>query len=417
MSERGSSWERQPVSGLARRLGGGTRRSLTAVTVGVVCFVVVLIGSAFWIAARERDADDAVIRTVQNEDHLAVVQSLLQDAEIGQRGFLLTGDPLYLEPYTNSLNTIGRELDALDAGIADNPRQQANVAALRPLVAEKLSELRQTVERRRAGDAAGALTILQAGQGKMLMDGVRDVVARMRAEEERLLAQRTVQARHSAIRLEAAIIGLALIAAILALIALRTMTHRARSAEATRDELLARFDRRLLAVMAADVVGYSSMMEGDEALTLTRLRDARSRIDGLIARHGGSIVSTAGDSVLAVFESALAAVDCAVEIQRTLSDERQAAGTGQSLALRIGINVGDVIVHDGDVFGDTVNVAARLEPLAEPGGICVSRAVRDHVRKQRGLTFEDLGFKTVKNIAQPVSVFSIGCDRAEKDAA
>ena len=280
-----------------------------------------------------------------------------------------------------------------------------------------MSELRQTVERRRAGDAAGALGILQAGQGKMLMDGVRDVVARMRAEEERLLAQRTVQARHSAIRLEAAIVGLALIAAILALIALRTMTHRARSAEATRDELLARFDRRLLAVMAADVVGYSRMMEGDEALTLTRLRDARVRIDGLIARHGGSIVSTAGDSVLAVFESALAAVDCAVEVQRMLSDERQAAGTGQSLALRIGINVGDVIVHDGDVFGDTVNVAARLEPLAEPGGICVSRAVRDHVRKQRRLTFEDLGFRTVKNIAQPVSVFSIGCGRVEKDAA
>ncbi len=308
-------------------------------------------------------------------------------------------------------------MDALDAGVADNPRQQANVAALRPLVAEKLSELRQTVERRRAGDAAGALAILQAGQGKMLMDGVRDVVARMRAEEERLLAQRTVQARHSAIRLEAAIIGLALIAAILALIALRTMTHRARSAEATRDELLARFDRRLLAVMAADVVGYSSMMEGDEALTLTRLRDARSRIDGLIARHGGSIVSTAGDSVLAVFESALAAVDCAVEIQRTLSDERQAAGPEQALALRIGINVGDVIVHDGDVFGDAVNVAARLEPLAEPGGICVSRAVRDHVRKQRRLRFEDLGFRTVKNIAQPVSVFGIGFDEVSETAA
>ena len=123
MSERGSSWERRPVSGLARRLGGGTRRSLTSVTVGVVCFVVVLIGSAVWIATRERDADDAVIRTVQNEDHLAVVQSLLQDAEIGQRGFLLTGDPLYLEPYTNSLDTIGRELNALDAGIADNSRQ------------------------------------------------------------------------------------------------------------------------------------------------------------------------------------------------------------------------------------------------------------------------------------------------------
>ncbi len=278
---------------------------------------------------------------------------------------------------------------------------------LRPLIAERLSELRQTVQRRRAGDAPGAIADVRTGQGRVLMEGIREVLSRMRNEEERLRKTQAFMARRAAFRVEAAVVGLALVAAVSALIGLRSTLRRARSAEASRDELLARMDRKLMAVMAADVVGYSGLMEQDEAGTLARLREYRENIDRLIADHGGTIVGTSGDGILAAFESALSAVDSAVAIQRALTAGNSGLPQHQRLQFRIGINVGDVIVQEGDIFGDTVNVAARLEPLADPGGICISRAVRDHVRKQAGLSFDDLGFKKVKNIVRPVSAYRV----------
>jgi adenylate cyclase len=166
-------------------------------------------------------------------------------------------------------------------------------------------------------------------------------------------------------------------------------------------------ERKLAAILAADAVGYSRLMERDEAAALARLTDHRTVIDGLIARFRGRIAGTAGDSVLAEFASVFDAVQCAVEIQKELEGADAALPEDERMPFRIGINVGDVMVKDGDIFGDGVNIAARLQAIARPGGICVSRGVRDHIRHKLPFGFEDLGEQSVKNIAQPVRVFRL----------
>jgi adenylate cyclase len=166
-------------------------------------------------------------------------------------------------------------------------------------------------------------------------------------------------------------------------------------------------ERKLVAILAADVEGYSRHMEIDEEGTLATLSAHRSITDELIAQHQGRIFSTAGDSVLAEFASVFSAVECAADIQREIAIANKALDEGQRLRFRIGINVGDVMVKDGNVFGDGVNIAARLEGLAEPGGICISRGVRDHIRHKLPHRFEDLGEQAVKNIAQPVRCFRL----------
>jgi adenylate cyclase len=160
-------------------------------------------------------------------------------------------------------------------------------------------------------------------------------------------------------------------------------------------------ERKLAAIVAADVAGYSRLMEADEEQTLATLSAHRRIIDEAIARHRGRIAGTAGDSVLAEFE-----------IQHSLAEANNAVPDERRMQFRIGINVGDVMVKDGDIFGDGVNIAARLEALAQPGGICVSRGVRDHIRNKVAVGFEDLGEQTVKNIARPVRAFSLRLDGA-----
>jgi class 3 adenylate cyclase len=174
-------------------------------------------------------------------------------------------------------------------------------------------------------------------------------------------------------------------------------------------------ERKLVAILAADVEGYSRMMEVDEEGTLATLSAHRSITDELIAQHGGRIFNTAGDSVLAEFASVFSAVECAIDIQRELAFANQPIDEAKRLRFRIGINVGDVMVKDGDIFGDGVNIAARLEGLAEPGGICISRGVRDHIRHKLPHQFDDLGEQAVKNIAQPVRCFRL-LPRAGKPA-
>src|SRR6476469_4042090 len=147
-------------------------------------------------------------------------------------------------------------------------------------------------------------------------------------------------------------------------------------------------------------------MEGDEAGTLTVLSSHRLIIDASIAEFGGRITSTAGDSVVAEFASVVSVINCAVQIHDFLASENVELDELQRLFLRIGINVGDVMMKDGDIFGDGVNIAARLESLADPGGICVSRGVRDHLRKHP-IVFADLGEQKVRNIAQPVRAFKV----------
>src|SRR6266446_9938883 len=161
-------------------------------------------------------------------------------------------------------------------------------------------------------------------------------------------------------------------------------------------------ERKLAAIFAADVEGYSRLMGLDEVGTLRTLTAYRVIIDRLIASRRGRIFSTAGDSLVADFASAVDAVQCAVEVQDAISKENADQPVGEQMRFRIGIHVGDIIVQGDNLFGDAVNVAARLEALAEPGGICVSSTVRDQIGTKLPLSFADLGEQQVKNIAQPI---------------
>lgn len=166
--------------------------------------------------------------------------------------------------------------------------------------------------------------------------------------------------------------------------------------------------RRLTAILAADVAGYSRLMGVDEEGTLAALKNHRKEvIDPLIARHQGRIVKTTGDGLLIEFPSVVDAVRCAVAMQQGMEGRNAEVDEVRRIRFRIGINLGDVIVDDNDIFGDGVNVAARLEALAEPGGICVSATVREHVGEKLPVSFADLGQQTVKNIARPVHVYRV----------
>jgi adenylate cyclase len=166
-------------------------------------------------------------------------------------------------------------------------------------------------------------------------------------------------------------------------------------------------ERKLAAIFAADVEGYSRLMGRDEVGTLRTLTAYRVIIDRLIASHRGRIFNTAGDSVLADFASAVDAVQCAVEVQDAITKENADLPAGDQMRFRIGIHVGDIMVQGDNLFGDAVNIAARLEALAESGGICVSRVVRDQIRDKLPYAFEDMGEQQTKNIARPVRVYSV----------
>jgi adenylate cyclase len=166
--------------------------------------------------------------------------------------------------------------------------------------------------------------------------------------------------------------------------------------------------RRLAAILAADVAGYSRLMGADEEGTHERLKaHRRELVDPKISEHSGRIVKTTGDGMLAEFASVVDAVRCAVEVQRGMIDREAGMPEDRRIRFRIGINLGDIIVDGDDIFGDGVNVAARLEALAEPGGICISRTVRDQIRDKLAYAFQDLGEQSVKNIARPVRVYAL----------
>ena len=166
-------------------------------------------------------------------------------------------------------------------------------------------------------------------------------------------------------------------------------------------------ERRLAAILAADVEGYSRLMHGDEEVTMETLSAHRALVDQIIAQHRGRIANTAGDSVLAEFTSVLDALYCAVEIQKTLQTANEEEPEERQMRFRIGINIGDVMAKEDDIFGDGVNVTARLEGLVKGGEICVSRGVRDHLRHRRGFLFEDLGEQLVKNIVHPIRAYRL----------
>src|SRR5262249_53256018 len=164
-------------------------------------------------------------------------------------------------------------------------------------------------------------------------------------------------------------------------------------------------ERRLAAILAADVVGYSRLMERDEAGTLAALKSRRTDIfQPMVSKHHGRVVKMMGDGALVEFASAVNAVACAVELQAAMDNANAGAAEDKRIVLRIGINLGDVMVEGSDLYGDGVNIAARLESIAEPGGICVSGTVFDYVRNKVPTQFEDIGRQSLKNIAEPVRV-------------
>ncbi|MGH7087657.1 MAG: adenylate/guanylate cyclase domain-containing protein, partial [Stellaceae bacterium] len=172
-----------------------------------------------------------------------------------------------------------------------------------------------------------------------------------------------------------------------------------------------RVQRRLAAILSADVVGYSRLMGIEEAGTLARLKALRREvIDPMIAAHAGRIVKLIGDGTLVEFASAIDAVSCAIEVQKRIREREADRAEDTRIELRIGINVGDVIVDGDDIYGDGVNVAARIEALTEPGGIYVSRSAADHVRDRLPFVLEPRGEQTVKNIARPIEVFRVVAD-------
>jgi adenylate cyclase len=171
--------------------------------------------------------------------------------------------------------------------------------------------------------------------------------------------------------------------------------------------------RKLAAIFAADVVGYSRLVTEDEAGTLEALRARRKNVlEPLVARHRGRIFKLMGDGVFVEFASAVSAVECAVELQKGMAESNVGDSPGLLLQLRVGINLGEVVVEDGDLYGDGVNLAMRLQELAEPGGICVSAKVHAEVARKLDFAYDDLGERTLKNIAEPVRVFRIGNGRA-----
>ena len=171
-------------------------------------------------------------------------------------------------------------------------------------------------------------------------------------------------------------------------------------------------ERRLIAIFAADVEGYSRLMGADEVGTLKDLTQRRDILDSLIASRRGRIANTAGDSVLAEFGSAVDAVQCAVEAQAALSQANVGLSPDRHINFRIGVHVGDVMIKGGDLFGDGVNIAARLQTLASAGGVCLSGVAYDQVRKILPFAFADLGAQQVKNIDEPVRAFSLVAERA-----
>src|SRR3954462_3540727 len=172
--------------------------------------------------------------------------------------------------------------------------------------------------------------------------------------------------------------------------------------------------RRLAAIMAADVVGYSRLMGTDEMATITALKaHRRELIDPAIAEHRGRIVKTTGDGMLVEFASVVDAVSCAVHIQRSMVRRNAALAQDKQIVFRIGINVGDIIIDGDDIFGDGVNIAARLETLCEPGGVCLSRAANEQIRDKLSIAFADLGEQAVKNISRAIGVFGLAAKDIE----
>src|SRR5262245_13525761 len=174
--------------------------------------------------------------------------------------------------------------------------------------------------------------------------------------------------------------------------------------------------RRLAAILAADIAGYSALIGADEARTVRDLKDHLAVVLPMVPGHGGRVIDTAGDGILAEFGSVVNAVECAAAMQRAMIARNAGVERGRQMQFRMGINIGDVIHDESRLYGEGVNVAARLEAVAEPGGICISGAAYDQVRNKLALDVTDLGLRHLKNIAEPVRIYRIATEPSVKPA-
>jgi class 3 adenylate cyclase len=172
-----------------------------------------------------------------------------------------------------------------------------------------------------------------------------------------------------------------------------------------------RVERRLSAILAADVAGYSRLMGLDEVGTARALREHRAVADAIVTRHGGRIVKTTGDGLLVEFPSVVDAVECAVAVQTVMAERNADVLQDRRMLFRIGINLGDILIEGDDILGEGVNVAARLEGIAESGGICISSSAYEQVRGKVDVEFTDLGEQSLKNIVRPVRAYAVVRDR------
>jgi adenylate cyclase len=185
----------------------------------------------------------------------------------------------------------------------------------------------------------------------------------------------------------------------------------------TRLSMTTKVKRRLTSILCADVKSYSRLMENDETRTIGMLRQYRAAMDALVERHEGRTINTWGDAVIAEFSSVVEAVQCAIEVQRELAARNHELPEGEQMWFRIGINLGDVMVENDDLYGEGVNIAARLQEMAEPGGILISGTVYDLVRNKLSVGFEHLGQQAVKNVTEPVISYRILLDGEGRPAA
>src|SRR6476660_2385299 len=202
---------------------------------------------------------------------------------------------------------------------------------------------------------------------------------------------------------------------LIAIVAAGVQCYSCRLGAVARGGLLAmdqqqpvRVGRRLSAIVAADVAGYSRLMGLDEVGTAHTLREHRKVTDALVAKHGGRLVKTMGDGVLLEFTSVVDAVECAVAVQAVMAQRNEGVPVDRQMLFRFGINLGDILIEGDDILGDGVNVAARLEGIAEPGGICLSSFAYEQVRGKVPVDFTDLGEQTLKNIARPIRAYAVG---------
>src|ERR1700748_2301704 len=168
-----------------------------------------------------------------------------------------------------------------------------------------------------------------------------------------------------------------------------------------------RVGRRLAAIVAADVAGYSRLMGLDEVGTARALREHRAVTDALVAKHGGRIVKTTGDGVLLEFPSVVDAVECAIAVQAVMAERNEDVPVDRRMQFRIGVNLGDILIEGEDILGDGVNIAARLEGIAEAGGVCISSSAYDQVQGKVEVEFIELGEQRLKNIARPVRAYMV----------